>query len=43
MPLTKSGKKTLRNFRKEYGFKKGTGFFYAMMKKYPIRAKKLHI
>jgi len=34
MPLTKSGKKILLEFKKRYG-KRGKGFFYATMKKNP--------
>ena len=33
MPLTKTGKKVLRNMRKEYGKKKGQQVFYASINK----------
>lgn len=29
MPLSKTGKKVLHKFEKEYGDKKGKGYFYA--------------
>jgi hypothetical protein len=31
MPLTKSGKKVIKNLEKEYGKKKGDSVFYAMI------------
>lgn len=31
MPLTTKGKKILKKFRSEYGKKKGTSIFYAMI------------
>jgi len=42
MPLTKLGKKVLRRFEREYGKKKGNSYFYAYMKKHPIKTKKFH-
>ena len=33
MPLTKSGKKVMRNMKKEYGDKKGESVFYASVNK----------
>ena len=33
MPLTKSGKKVLKNMKKEYGDKKGEEVFYASINK----------
>ena len=33
MPLTKTGKKVLRNMEKEYGAKKGEEVFYASINK----------
>ena len=33
MPLTKKGKKVLRNMKKEYGGKKGEQVFYASINK----------
>lgn len=42
MPLTKSGKKVLRNMRKEYGAKKGKSVFYASINKKKKGSKKWH-
>jgi len=42
MPLTSSGKKTLKKFQEEYGEKEGKSYFYAYMNKNPEKAKKLH-
>ena len=33
MPLTKKGKKILGSFRKQYGTKKGTEYFYRSINK----------
>lgn len=41
MPLTKSGKKALEDFKGEYG-PRGKNVFFAYMKKYPKRTKKWH-
>jgi len=41
MPLTRKGKKVLREFKIEYG-EKGKGFFYSYIKKFPQRTKLWH-
>lgn len=41
MPLTKSGKKALGRFVKEYG-KRGMSVFYAYMNKNPKRTRSWH-
>ena len=40
MPLSKAGKKVLKNFQKEYGEKEGKSYFYAKMNKEPSLRKK---
>ena len=40
-PLTKSGKKILREFKREYG-SRGKSVFYATMRKYPKLSSKWH-
>jgi len=40
MPLTKSGKKILKNFEREYGVKRGKAFFYGWENKHPFIRKK---
>ena len=42
MPLTKTGKKVLRDFIERYGKKKGTEYFYATMVKHPEKTKSWH-
>lgn len=42
MPLTKSGKKILRKFQKEYGKIIGTRAFYSYMNKYKNKTKRWH-
>jgi len=42
MPLTKTGKKVLKNMRKEYGTKKGKRVFYATMNKNKFKTSKWH-
>lgn len=42
MPLTKSGKRALANFKKEYGQMSGVNFFYAYMRRFPSRTKSWH-
>ena len=42
MPLTKSGKKVLRNMAKEYGAKKGKEVFYASINKGKPGSSKWH-
>lgn len=42
MPLTKKGKKVLKEFKLEYG-KRGKNIFYAFMKKHPKKTRKWHI
>lgn len=42
MPLTNSGKKVLRNFKKEYGSIEGEKRFYAYMNNFPKRVKSWH-
>ena len=37
MPLTPKGKKILRKLRSEYGTKKGTSIFYAMINEGKIK------
>lgn len=39
MPLTKSGKKVLRNFRKKYGYKLGTKLFWRTLRSEPEKYK----
>jgi len=41
MPLTKTGEKLLKGFKKRYG-KKGESIFYAYIKKHPTKTKKWH-
>ena len=41
MPLTITGKKALKGFKKEYGIR-GENVFYAYMKKYPKRTALWH-
>lgn len=41
MPLTSSGKKVLRNMKKEYGGKKGENVFYASMNKGRLKRSKM--
>ena len=43
MPLTKSGKKVLRNMKKEYGEKKGEEVFHALMNKNKKGSSKWHL
>lgn len=40
MPLSKSGKKILKKFQKEYGTKEGKSVFYAKMNAEPSLKKK---
>jgi len=42
MPLTKSGRKVMKNMKKEYGAEKGKSVFYATMNKRKSLGKKLH-
>lgn len=42
MPLTKSGKKVMRNMKKEYGSKKGEEVFYASINKKKKGTSKWH-
>jgi len=42
MPLTKSGKKVMKNMKKEYGEKKGESVFYASMNKGKKGSSKWH-
>lgn len=42
MPLTKSGKKVLKNMRSEYGGKKGESVFYASINKHKAGTSKWH-
>lgn len=42
MPLTKSGKRMLKDFERQYGKKKGKSYFYAFIKKFPRLAKMWH-
>ena len=42
MPLTKSGKKVLRNMKQEYGDKKGKQVFYASINKGKMGSEKWH-
>ena len=42
MPLTKSGRKVLKGFIKEYGKVKGKRIFYSYMNKHPIKTKSWH-
>ena len=42
MPLTKTGKRVLTRFKKEYGKKKGKEVFYAYMKLHPKKTSKFH-
>ena len=41
MPLTRTGRTVLIEFKKEYG-KRGKSIFYAYMKKYPKKTIKWH-
>jgi predicted oxidoreductase len=41
MPLTQAGKKTLRNFQREYGTR-GAGIFYAWIRRHPNETYKMH-
>jgi len=42
MPLSKSGKKVLRNMKREYGPKKGESVFYASINKKKAGSEKWH-
>lgn len=42
MPLTKSGKKVLRNMKEQYGAKKGKPVFYASINKGKAGSKEWH-
>jgi len=42
MPLTRTGKEILSKYKKRYGKYKGENYFYATMKKYPIKTKRWH-
>lgn len=42
MPVTKKGKKVLRNMEKEYGAKKGKSVFYASINKGKKGSSKWH-
>jgi hypothetical protein len=42
MPLTKTGKKILKDYKKRYGKKRGKSNFYATINKYPTRTKSWH-
>jgi len=42
-PLTKTGKKVLSNYQKQYGKEKGKSFFYASMRNNPKSTKKWHV
>ena len=42
MPLTKSGKKVLKEFKREYGKIRGERVFYAYMKLHPKKTGKFH-
>jgi hypothetical protein len=42
MPLTKSGKRILRRFQKQYGKKKGKEYFYASINKGKPGTEKWH-
>jgi len=42
MPLTPSGKKVLASFKKQYGTKKGTNYFYASINAGKLKASKMH-
>lgn len=41
MPLTKSGKKVMKNMKKEYGEKKGESVFYASINKGTLKKSKM--
>lgn len=42
MPLSKSGKKVMKNMKKEYGSKKGEEVFYASVNKKKKGSEKWH-
>lgn len=42
IPLTKSGKRILKNYQRQYGKEKGKDFFYATIQKYPERTREWH-
>jgi len=42
MPLTKSGRKILKSYRRRYGTNRGTRFFYATIRKKPLQTRKWH-
>jgi len=43
MPLTNIGRKILKNFRDEYGNRKGNNLFYAYINKNPKKKGLFHI
>ena len=42
MPVTKSGKKTLKSYQEQYGVRRGRNYFYASIKKGIPGSKKWH-
>lgn len=42
MPLTESGKRTLKSYQKQYGVRKGRNYFYASIEKKVPGSSKWH-